>query len=196
MTRNRWPCNSVSKRGEYAGEDDFAYTFEREQARLQRLALLLTANAEAARSCVRLAFDECIASSSVFKEWALKWARRMIIRNAASLTLNPDKPLGSRNGGSGTAIAHIPDYPLESILDLPALERLAYVICVLERYSTNDCALLLGRSPREIDRALDRVGSHRGEIEESRQMCTANRTCLERLSKAEEEDEYSFLQSN
>jgi DNA-directed RNA polymerase specialized sigma24 family protein len=197
MTRNRWLPKSMCNRGEYAGEEEFASAFECEHAGLQRLAFLLTANAEAAGKCVRLAFCQCIASSSVFKGWTLNWARRMIIRNAVSLSLVlGDQPLTDRDGDSKDgAIACIPDHSIESILDLPAFERCAYVICVLERYSTNDCALLLGRSPREINRALDRVRNRLRQNDKSGQRCTASCDESERQPVSEEKGEYSFLQS-
>jgi hypothetical protein len=197
MTNNRWPSNSVSKRGEYAGEEEFASTFEYEHEGLQRLAFLITANAEAAGRCMRLAFCQCIASSSVFKGWALKWARRMIIRNAVILTMGPEgQAWASKDDDlNNAAIASISDHSIEAVLDLPAFERCAYVICVLERYSTNDCALLLGRSPREINQALDRVKNQETQMNENGQRRTTNRVELGHVSRVEEQGEYSFLQS-
>jgi hypothetical protein len=50
----------------------------------------------------------------------------------------------------------------EGILDLPELDRFVFVICVLERYSMHDCALLLGRSPRDINEARQRVRNQAG----------------------------------
>ena len=50
-----------------------------------------------------------------------------------------------------------------AILGLPDFDRLAFVICVLERYSILDCALLLKRSPKEVNdarvRAINQVVS-------------------------------------
>ena len=54
----------------------------------------------------------------------------------------------------------------ESILDLPEFDRFVFVICVLERYSMLDCALLLGRSPREVNEARQRVGKQVAQIVE------------------------------
>jgi hypothetical protein len=197
MTKNPWLSNSVSKRGEYVGEEEFASTFEYEHEGLQKLAFLLTANAEMAGRCMRLAFCQCIASSSVFKGWALNWARLMIIRNAVILTMYPEgQVLASEDGDSNNAaIARISDPSIEEVLDLPAFERCAYVICVLECYSTKECALLLGRSPREVTQALDRVLNQEGQINENGQRCTTNRVELGHLSRAEVQREYSFLQS-
>jgi len=82
-----WFGKTVSGRGEYARKEEFASVFECERVGLRRLALLLTANSEAARECLIRAFRECIANSSVSREWVLSWTRRMIIRNAITLVM-------------------------------------------------------------------------------------------------------------
>jgi len=163
----RWFGKPVSERCECARKEEFAVVFNSERAGLQKLALLLTANSEVAKRCLIHAFQECIESSSVSKQWVLSWTRRMVIRNAISLVMSPGGQsfgVTSRNSGD-QSIAFSPDDSLganvesESILNLPELDRFVFVICVLERYSTHDCALLLGRSPREISRARRRVGN-------------------------------------
>ena len=174
VSRVRWLRQKARNRVEYASKEEFASAFESERAGLQRLAQLLTANSEAAKRCLIRAFRECIASSSVSKEWVLSWTRRMIIRNAISLVMGPggqslvnindDADSGliafSLDGAPGTFVEP------ESILDLPELDRFVFVICVLERYSTYDCALLLGRSLRDVNEARQRVGNQIGQIDE------------------------------
>ena len=54
----------------------------------------------------------------------------------------------------------------ESIHDLPEFERFVFIICILERYSIHDCALLLGKSPREVIEVRQRVGHQLGGIDE------------------------------
>jgi hypothetical protein len=44
-----------------------------------------------------------------------------------------------------------------AIFDLPDFDRLVFVICVLERYSILDCALLLRRSPKDVNDARVRA---------------------------------------
>ena len=164
----------VSERCEYASEEEFARVFECERVGLQSLALLLTANKEAAKRCMILALRECIASHSVFKGWVLSWTRRMVIRNAISLALEPGgQSFVNTNCDEGIgSIALPPDDSLdaiaesEAVLCLPERERFVFVICVLERYSMHDCALLLGRSPRDIYETLERVVRQVGEIDE------------------------------
>ena len=54
-------------------------------------------------------------------------------------------------------------YPIEvlresvAILALPEFDRLAFVICVLERLSILDCALLLMKSPKDVSDATARA---------------------------------------
>jgi hypothetical protein len=170
----RWFGKKVSERCEYARKEEFVSLFERERVSLQRLALLLTANSEAAKRCLSRAFRECIASSSVSKGWVLTWTRRMVIRNAISLVIGPGGQsfINPNDDADSGPIAFFSDDLLgalaesESILDLPEFDRFVFVICVLERYSMHDCALLLSRSPRDINEARQRVGNQVGQIDE------------------------------
>jgi DNA-directed RNA polymerase specialized sigma24 family protein len=170
----RWFGKTVSERCDYARKKEFVCLFERERVSLQRLALLLTANSEAAKQCLIRAFRECIASSSVSKEWVLTWTRRMVIRNAISLVIGPGGQsfINPNDDADNGSIAFFSDDSLgamaesESIFDLPECDRFVFVICVLERYSMHDCALLLGRSPRDINEARQRVGNQVKQIEE------------------------------
>jgi hypothetical protein len=174
MNTVRWLGQKASDRDGYASKEEFTSVFESEQAGLQRLALLLTADSEAAKLCLIRAFRECIASSSVSKEWVLSWARRMLIRNAISLVMGPggQSVVNTNDDTDDGLIGSFPDDWLsaiatsESILGLADFERFVFVICVLERYSIHDCALLLGRSPRDINEARQRVGSQVGRIDE------------------------------
>lgn len=166
-----WFGKTVRERGDYARKKEFVGVFECERKGLQRLALLLTANSETVRRCLSRAFRECIATSSVSREWVVSWTRRVVIRNAISLVMGAGDELSVRptdesdnrfsefsQDDSLSAIAET-----ESILHLPDFDRLVFVICVLECYSVYDCALLLGRSPRDIDEARRRVGTQIGD---------------------------------
>ena len=169
-----WFGKRVSERCEYASKEEFVSAFECERAGLQRLAQLLTTNSEAAKLCLIRAFQECVASSSVSKEWVLNWARRVVIRSAIGLFMDPGgQSFVSTNDDADRGLfAFFPDDSLgaiaepESILALPEFERLVFVICVLERYSIHDCALLLGKSPREINEVRHRIGNQVGRIDE------------------------------
>jgi len=151
VTRARWFGKRVSERCEYASKEEVGSAFECERVNLQTLAISLTANSEAAKRCLIRAFRECIESSSVSKEWVLCWARRAVIRNAISLAMGPEGQsfINPNDDADNGLIAFLPNDSLsaiatsESILELPEFYRFVFVICVLERYSIHDCALLL-----------------------------------------------------
>jgi DNA-directed RNA polymerase specialized sigma24 family protein len=178
--KGRWFSRTAGERCEYARKEEFVSVFECERAALQRLALLLTANSEAAKRCLIGAFRGCIASSSVSREWALVWSRRMVIRNAISLVMGPGGQsfVNTNDDAYNGLIAFSPnDSPdagrtSEAILDLPDLERFVFVICVLERYSIRECALLLGKSPREVNEVRHRVGNQPGQVDGTRRELT------------------------
>ena len=98
----------------------------------------------------------------------------MVIRNAISLVMGPEGELfvnTNDDADDGLIAFSQDDSPgaiaeTASILDLPELDRFVFVICVLERYTTQDCALLLDRPPRDINEARQRVGNQVGKIDE------------------------------
>lgn len=155
----------------YATTDDFQRLFAREMTELFRLSLHLTADAEKAESCLILAMGECFANSSVSKGWALIWARRMVVRNAIRLVLGTKSAIPNDICSEAGPDFHLQpsEYRIEALRDslailaLPDFERLVFVICVLERYSILDCALLLNRSPKDVNdarvRAINQVVS-------------------------------------
>jgi hypothetical protein len=61
-----------------------------------------------------------------------------------------------------------------AILDLPDFDRLVFVICVLERYSILDCALLLRRSPKDVHDARVRATNQVVSVEERNREGTAS----------------------
>ena len=176
MNRLRRLGQKASERREYASKEEVASVFESEQAVLQRLALLLTADSETAKRCLIRTFRECIASSSVSKQWVLSWTRRILIHNAISLVMGlGGQPFVNANVDldNGLVAFSPEDSPgptslSKSILDLPEFDRFVFVICVLEGYSMHDCALLLGKSPRDISEARQRVRNQVGQINELR----------------------------
>ena len=60
---------------------------------------------------------------------------------------------------------------VRAILDLAALERFVFVMSVLERYSDNDCSILLGCTRRDIAiiraRAMQQLGRSKYPVESS-----------------------------
>jgi DNA-directed RNA polymerase specialized sigma24 family protein len=153
----------------YATPDEFQSLFARDMTDLFRLSLHLTADAEKAESCLILAMGDCFSNRAVAKKWAPIWARRMVVCNAIRIVFGTKDT--APDDGAREARPEFPFYPSEGrtealresleILELPDLDRLVFVICVLEQYSIMDCALLLSRSPKEVNaariRAIDRV---------------------------------------
>ena len=174
MGRFRWFDKRESGRGTYASKEEFVSLFESERMALQGLALLLTANSEAAERCLVLALRECIANCSVSRDWVLAWARRVVIRNAINVVMEPGEQsfagmncnaeIGSVVFSEDDSLGQIAN--LQPILALPDLDRLVFVISILERHSIHDCALLLGRSPRDINEARQRAADQIKQIDE------------------------------
>jgi DNA-directed RNA polymerase specialized sigma24 family protein len=161
---------SANQKDLNATAEDFEHLFAQKTTDLLRLALHLTTDAEKAENCVILAMRDCFFRSSVSKDQVDTWARRMVMRNAIRLVWGtPNDILGE----SGFEFHLQPsDFSLEAlqesvaILTLPDLDRLALVICVLERYSILDCALLLRRAPQEVYDAIVRATSQVLPLEE------------------------------
>jgi len=146
------PITSPTK---YASSGDFRRIFHEETDSLYRLSFLLTADHEKAEQCFVSGLEDSVNGSPVFKEWARSWARRAIIQNAVRL-INPrpteehSPPSFNSDGktlaGKQVEIATV----LEAVLDLGPFERFVYVMSVLERYSDQDCSVLLGCAQRDV----------------------------------------------
>lgn len=159
----------------YATSADFRRIFSEDVNNLYLLSLLLTGTPEKAEEC----FIEGIAESTkgnVFKEWARSWVRRTIIQSAIRLIAPMDyDQTVSWNADFARGMDKIPmllHAEVRAILDLLPLERFVFVMSVLERYSDNDCSILLGCARREVaavrTRAMQQLGiflSSRNPIE-------------------------------
>jgi DNA-directed RNA polymerase specialized sigma24 family protein len=155
---------STNAKNLYATPEDFEQLFAKQKTELILLSLKLTADAAKAEMCLILAMRNCVfRSSTVSKDRVRTWARRMVIRNAIRLLWAMPNELADESGfefqlqPSAFSLETLQDSV--EILTLPDFDRLAFVICVLERYSTLDCALLLGKSPQEVSDAMMRAKS-------------------------------------
>src|SRR5262249_49803514 len=115
------------------------------------LALLLTGDEPGAEKCFLAAFDACVRGNPVFKESAVSWSRRSVIKAAIRLALsvpsdpsNPCCPGNDSNPNCGQQAS------LQVVQALPPFERLVFTTSVLERYSDHECALLLDCSRGDI----------------------------------------------
>jgi hypothetical protein len=151
----------------YASSDDFRRVFDEDMNSLYLLSFLLTADREKAEQCFVSGLADAVEGNPVFKEWARSWARRVIIVNAVR-AINP-RPI-DENGRSSTAPVSsdgktppVEQAEIAAVLALAPFERFVYGMTVLERYSDQDCSLLLGCARRDVvtarTRAFEEIGS-------------------------------------
>ncbi len=155
---------------DYATPADFCQLFDSRIDDLYTLSLLLTADRHKAEQCFVSGLEHCLHGNPVFREWAHSWAKRMVIKNAIRMI----KPLPNQpETASGIAqpISE-PATPAAAITTLPSLDRFAYVMSVLEKYSNRECSLLLDCTVEKVVdarmRALKRLanaGSRKGPAE-------------------------------
>lgn len=154
MGKNKKGNRQVADRTAYATPADFERIFSEDVNSLYLLSLLLAGNGEKAEECFVEGIGESTKGNYVFKEWARSWARRTIIQSAVRLI----KPIDyahtlSRRADVAPRMERIPvrlHAEVHAILELAPLQRFVFIMSVLERYSDNDCSILLGCARREI----------------------------------------------
>jgi hypothetical protein len=156
----------------YASREDFRKIFDEDSIGLYQLSFLLTGNPEKARRCFVSGFEDCLTGNPVFREWAHSWAKRTIVQNAIE-ELKP-RPTSWNSPLSATIFPHMDQlsrgpgghFEIDAMLGLEDFERFVFVISILEHYSEQDCALLLGSSVQQVrearTRALERMASSGG----------------------------------
>jgi hypothetical protein len=155
---------STGRSATYAAGTDFCRIFTQDMKSLYLLALLMTGDGEKAGECFALALEDSTKSNRIFKDWAPSWARRMVIQNAIRIVEPATDP--KREGASlrtidtGVEMNAKGEAPLGAILSLASFERCVFVMSVLERYSDQDCAVLLECSRRDIAVAKVRAAQH------------------------------------
>jgi hypothetical protein len=139
---------------EYASSADFCRIFKKEMTSLYCLALALTADECKAEQCFVAGLEECIAGNAVFKDWAHKWSKRVVIKKAIQLVSPRSSTNGSpRVNGTNKDGQASPELMLAALTQLPSLERFVFVMAVLEGYSDRECSALLGCRPAEVAKA-------------------------------------------
>jgi DNA-directed RNA polymerase specialized sigma24 family protein len=142
----------------YARAADFCRIFVNDMDSLYQLSFLLTGDHSMAEKCFVRGLDDSRKGNRVFKEWAQSWARRTIIQNAIQMTRprptdnRTPSSTSDRSAGAVTEAAEI-----AKIVELPAFERFAFVMSVLERYSDQECSLLLNCTRSEVTAARTRA---------------------------------------
>jgi DNA-directed RNA polymerase specialized sigma24 family protein len=189
-----WACNEFEFRGiqreemddptniertrngrrQYSTPEDFCKLFAEEVDSLYQLAFLLTGNKELSEQSF-VSGLQCCQNNMVFVEWARAWAKRTIIENAVralqsclAATNSPACQLAAPTTILGDCL------DVDLVLALPPLERLVFVLSVLERYSDQDCASFLQFTQEEIRNA--RVCA----LERLRDSCAVNSEAVKR----------------
>jgi hypothetical protein len=169
-------AKQITRPKPYASSDDFRQVFDQDMNSLYLLSYLLTADREKAEQCFVSGLEDAVEGNPVFKEWARSWARRVIIVNAVR-AINPRPKEDSGHSNSALVSSNGKTPPAEqveiaAVLALEPFERFVYVITVLERYSDQDCSLLLDCARRDVvaarARAFEQIGSamasHPGQL--------------------------------
>jgi len=138
-------------RDDYANWSDFCQIFDCNEKEFYLLAFLLTADHQTAEACVLAAMEESYRERTVFRGWEKVWSKRCIIIKAisaiASRPLSRDRRL--EDGGTRLGELELGNL-LGAVVRLEPAERGVFVVTVLERYSVQECSLLLGRSPESV----------------------------------------------
>jgi hypothetical protein len=159
----------------YATSTEFCRAFIENMDSMHLLSFLMTADLVKAEECFVSGLADCVTGSYVFRDWARSWARRTIVRNAIRLLA----PLKDHSAVADVLsdpvscnVARTPEagYAIGSILRLKDFERFVFVMSVLEKYSNQDCAVLLGCSRQDIVEARMQALVHVAEAEGPRTM--------------------------
>jgi DNA-directed RNA polymerase specialized sigma24 family protein len=134
-------------RANHAVWGDFCEAFVKDLKPLYLLAFLLTANHQDAEKCFATAL-EAASEATVFRGWVRPWIRRTLIKAAIHGVLRRPGDNGQTRdswgeSGAGTSL-------FNAVAQLGSLERLVFVIVVLERYSIKECSLLLDCGERAV----------------------------------------------
>jgi DNA-directed RNA polymerase specialized sigma24 family protein len=160
-------AKQITRPMQYASSDDFRRVFEEDMDSLYVLSFLLTADREKAEQCFVSGLEDAVEGNPIFREWARSWARRVIILNAVR-AINP-RPIEENGRSSSATVSNngktppVEQVEMAAVLALEPFERFVYVMTVLERYSDQDCSLLLGCTRRDVvaarARAFEQIGS-------------------------------------
>src|ERR1017187_3757692 len=170
----RRPSISTETSQAYATRIEFCRVFAENMDRMHLLSFLLTADQAKAEECFVSGLEDCVEGTYVFRDWAQSWARRTIIQNAIRM-LAPRKNYSTVADAPSDAVScslgrtQDTDYAIARILRLEDFERFVFVMSVLERYSDQDCSVLLGCSRQDVGETRIRALLH---VAESDGLCT------------------------
>jgi DNA-directed RNA polymerase specialized sigma24 family protein len=154
----------------YATSDDFRQLFADNMMALHLLAYLLTGNHEKAEQCFVTGLEDCVSNNSIFKEWARSWAQRTIVQSAIRMMSPRPNHMASAivspNADAQLQITQAKHAEIGTVLALGDFERFVFVLSVLERYSDQDCSILLTCSREDVRAARMRALLQISEIQQ------------------------------
>jgi hypothetical protein len=167
---------------DYATSDDFRRLLTEGLAGLHLLSYLLTGNREKAEQCFVGGLEDCLKTKSVFKERVRSWTRRAIVQNAIRM-MSPRPNHAARTiacPSPGDKLQNPEDKyaAIAPVLALGDFKRFVFVLSELERYSDQDCYVLLSCSRKGVR------GRHECELYSRSQRYaieTAHRRMMQRL---------------
>jgi hypothetical protein len=151
----RRPPISTETSQAYATRTEFCRVFAENMDSMYLLSFLLTADQAKAEECFVSSLEDCVEGTYVFRDWAQSWARRTIVQNAIRMLAPRKNP---------STVADVPsdavscsfgrtqdiDYAIAQILRLEHCERFVFVMSILERYSDQDCSVMMGCSRQDV----------------------------------------------
>ena len=154
----------------YATRSDFCHIYVEEMNGLFLLSLLLAADPQKDEQCFLSGFEDSVRNNYVFKERAHSWARRSITLRAIRL-LYPRPGEETKSNGArlspliGNVPAEVQAYPdFARIVALNSFERFVFVMSILEKYSAQECSLLLGCFRRDVINAQATAVRHLASV--------------------------------
>jgi hypothetical protein len=147
--------NSMKAQPDYATCCDLCENLVADLQPLYMLAFLLTGNHAEAERCFVATLDDAVKPNVVFKGWEHSWNRRCLIINAIHRVFSePAASAGKPHLRWKFEVEAQDHCAIDAVAELtPPLQRFVFVLSVLERYSERECAVLLGRAPREVHEA-------------------------------------------
>jgi len=137
---------------------------------LYLLSFLLTADRQKAEQCFLSGLEESVSNNVVFMERAHLWARRSIILQAIRLLCPRLSDKNESNEArflllNGKVPAEVRRYPnIAYIVGLNSFQRFVFTMSVLEKYSIQECSLLLGCFRRDVSRARTAAIRHLASV--------------------------------
>ena len=144
---------------DYAMPSDFCQVYDDDLDHLYTLSLLLTADPHKAEKCFMSGLEDCLEGNPVFRESAHSWAKRTVIKQAIRTIWPTIETPWCRTIAQSRECAAVWN-PITAITNLPPVERFVYVLSVLEKYSDQECAGLLGCTVDVIVRTRSQAMQH------------------------------------